>query len=260
MPLIVVYSPKGGVGKTTLSASLCYSFSSIGTRTLAVDLDPQNALKLHFGVPVSDDRGLCEQLLVNEDWNRNIINRDDNIYVLPFGRDLKCSSELLSQYYPRYFEQLEKLLNQTDLLIVVDLATANENLIKYLLPLIDIVLIPLLSDTASLALLPRVEQLISDISDLKSSIVTKVILNKMDFKSKVCVDVENFAKEHLNEHLIGNVHKDYSIIEANAYQKSVFELHPSSMAAYDINSITNELIRVLKDSGHYGFINEVFDR
>lgn len=57
MPLICVCSPKGGVGKTTLAANLTYALARSGSKVLAIDFDMQNALRLHFGVPLSDERG-----------------------------------------------------------------------------------------------------------------------------------------------------------------------------------------------------------
>ena len=53
MPLICVCSPKGGVGKTTLAANLAYSLARTGSKVLALDFDVQNALRLHFGVPLN---------------------------------------------------------------------------------------------------------------------------------------------------------------------------------------------------------------
>jgi chromosome partitioning protein len=44
-----VYAPKGGVGKTTLTANLACLFSLIGLKTLVVDLDFQANLTLAFG-------------------------------------------------------------------------------------------------------------------------------------------------------------------------------------------------------------------
>ncbi|VFS69804.1 Cell division inhibitor MinD [Raoultella planticola] len=63
MPLICVCSPKGGVGKTTLAANLAYSLARAGSKVLAIDFDVQNALRLHFGVPLSDERGYVAKAL-----------------------------------------------------------------------------------------------------------------------------------------------------------------------------------------------------
>jgi len=56
--LIAVASPKGGVGKTTCAAHLAYGIAASGYRAIAVDLDPQNSLRLHFGIPLGEASGL----------------------------------------------------------------------------------------------------------------------------------------------------------------------------------------------------------
>ena len=57
MALISVDSPKGGVGKTTCAANLAYGIRRLGYRVAVIDFDPQNALRLHFGVPLSESAG-----------------------------------------------------------------------------------------------------------------------------------------------------------------------------------------------------------
>lgn len=47
--IATVYAPKGGVGKTTLTANLACLFSLMGLKTLVVDLDFQANLTLAFG-------------------------------------------------------------------------------------------------------------------------------------------------------------------------------------------------------------------
>lgn len=47
--IATIYAPKGGVGKTTLTANLACTFSLFGLRTLVVDLDFQANLTLAFG-------------------------------------------------------------------------------------------------------------------------------------------------------------------------------------------------------------------
>ena len=46
MKVITVVSAKGGVGKTTLAANLASVLAARGRRVIALDLDPQNALRL----------------------------------------------------------------------------------------------------------------------------------------------------------------------------------------------------------------------
>ena len=57
MKVITVVSAKGGVGKTTLAANLASVLAARGRRVIALDLDPQNALRLHFGIPLDSIDG-----------------------------------------------------------------------------------------------------------------------------------------------------------------------------------------------------------
>ena len=61
MPLICFASPKGGVGKTTLAANIADALRRQGRRVLAMDFDPQNTLRLHFGVGLSDTAGFMTE-------------------------------------------------------------------------------------------------------------------------------------------------------------------------------------------------------
>lgn len=47
--VVTIWAPKGGVGKTTIAASLACLFNLFGAKTLVVDLDFQSNLTLNFG-------------------------------------------------------------------------------------------------------------------------------------------------------------------------------------------------------------------
>ena len=259
MPLIAVYSPKGGVGKTTLVANLCHSFSIMGLKSVAIDFDPQNSLKLHFGLSVADERGFYNNISEFDDLSKYIISEQDNVYVLPHGprHHVEGSgSKSVDFKYSNLINGLEKLLQQKNLMVVVDLQTANEEIVNLLAPFTDICLIPLLSETASLALLPDVEKFIEEMSSNKSVIAPQVILNQMDYRSQISIDVESFVKDHLRDNFFGVIHKDQTVIEANANQTSVFNINSSSMSAFDINAISQKLMDSLSVSIGDGFVHQ----
>jgi cellulose synthase operon protein YhjQ len=86
MPLIAVTSFKGGAGKTTLAANLAVGLTSLGWRVLAVDFDPQDALKMHFGLDPCDSRGFASQMLSGGAWEDSVYGADARVDVMPFGR------------------------------------------------------------------------------------------------------------------------------------------------------------------------------
>src|SRR5271165_3258038 len=85
MTLICFASPKGGVGKTTLAANVAAEMARAGLRVIALDLDPQNALRLHFGVPLQDGAGFTHLLTQQPDWRRCLYETPYGISLLPYG-------------------------------------------------------------------------------------------------------------------------------------------------------------------------------
>jgi cellulose synthase operon protein YhjQ len=85
MKVIAVVSAKGGVGKTTLAANLASVLATSGRRVIALDLDPQNALRLHFGVPLDSIDGLSRASLSGDAWQRIMFDGADGVNVLPYG-------------------------------------------------------------------------------------------------------------------------------------------------------------------------------
>ncbi len=65
--IATIYAPKGGVGKTTLSANLACLFPLLGIRTLVVDLDFQANLTLAFGYDSELTKGEAVELGVPAD-------------------------------------------------------------------------------------------------------------------------------------------------------------------------------------------------
>ncbi len=86
MPLIVVTSFKGGAGKTTLVANLAVGLRSVGWRVMAVDFNPQDALKLHFGLDAYETNGFATRMLSGGSWEDATYGAEPGVDVMPFGR------------------------------------------------------------------------------------------------------------------------------------------------------------------------------
>ena len=125
MPLICVCSPKGGVGKTTLAANLAYSLARTGSKVLALDFDVQNALRLHFGVPLNDERGYVAKALELHDWSQCVLSAGSNIFVLPYGEVSEAQRQAFDEQLTHndHFLQrgLSALLNYPGLITIADM-------------------------------------------------------------------------------------------------------------------------------------------
>ncbi|MBC7006251.1 cellulose synthase operon protein YhjQ [Photobacterium sp. BZF1] len=245
MSIVTISSPKGGVGVTTLAANLGYSMASKGIKVLLIDCNVQNSLRLHFGMPFNDKRGYVAQVEQAPDWSENVLSYEDNIFVLPYGittepQRLNFENRLRNDKYflPR---GLEVFINDPQWLIVADLPTTPSIAFSAFSEISDISLTLFLADSASLALLPQAENQLYAGQREKQHFV----LNQIDLKRKVSQESAQVFQHRLGNQLLGMIHRDESVIEANAAQISIGTYNPASAAAFDIETLGQKLIGIL---------------
>lgn len=247
MKLISISSSKGGVGKTTIAANLAHMLSLRGFTVLAIDFDSQNSLRTHFGIPLSDTQGFVSKALRQSDWSPFIISVSNNLFVLPYGECDESTQRIFEQRLLNdndfLHHGLQALHNTEGLILVADTASLSSPAFKALTQLADIQLIPLLSDTASMTQLPYLER--TGFLEHPQSVKNFFILNQTNPRSDVCQDVETFAQNTLSKQLIGQIHRDESVLKAHSAQQSISEFNRLSAAAADIAIISDKVIELL---------------
>ena len=237
MPLICVCSPKGGVGKTTLAANLAWALARAGSKVLALDFDVQNALRLHFGVPLSDERGYVAKALELHDWSQCVLSAGSNIFVLPYGDVSEAQRQSFDERltHDEHFltRGLAALLNYPGLITIADLPPGPSPALKALTSLADLHLVPLLADTASMSVLSHVDNQRLTGGELNHKHGHYFVINQSDNRRQVSRDVTALMEEKLGDRLLGIIHRDESVVEANASQKSILDFNSSSAAAFD---------------------------
>lgn len=126
MTLILVRSPKGGVGRTTVVAGLAVALARHGHAVTAVDLDPQDSLKLHFGGLPGGDRpetafGVSLPAMAGSD-------------------PVKLMQGMLAD----------------DGVVIADLPAHDAGLADALVPMAGLDIVVFLADAGSMAMLPRI--------------------------------------------------------------------------------------------------------
>jgi chromosome partitioning protein len=98
MRRIVVTNQKGGVGKTTTVCNLGAATAARGNKVLAIDLDPQAHLTLHFGVDPSPDRpGVYDVLTQGRPLDEVTLKVRKNVHLAPsLTRLATAETELVS--------------------------------------------------------------------------------------------------------------------------------------------------------------------
>lgn len=216
---------------------------------LAIDFDVQNALRLHFGVPLSDGRGYVAKSAEASDWSQSILTTGGNIFVLPYGdvsEDQRMEFENNLAHDPNFLVRgLNTVLNYPGLVIIADFPPGPGPALKAMAALADMHLVVMLADTASLSLLPQVENEKMIGGALNHRGGHYFVLNQSDSRRHISRDVTAFMQQRLGDKLVGVVNRDESVAEANASQQSIFDFSPVSAAAFDIELIAKRLSALL---------------
>lgn len=198
LSLIAVVSPKGGVGKTTVTANLARCLAADGHRVLVLDLDPQNALRLHLQLSFDDVRGLAVQSLNDAPWSLAMQVSPSGVSVLPFGaldEGAVAQFEALCADDPDcLLRGLASLNLAPQTLVLVDTPPGSGPQVRQLLSLTQAMLGVLLPDTASLVTVSTLERWLAT-----------YCLGRPDFITAACVinavpDADGLAAE-VAEHL-----------------------------------------------------------
>lgn len=250
--LITVVSPKGGVGKTTCAAHLAYGISAAsGYRVVAVDLDPQNSLRLHFGFPLNEARGLAYAGQPYGDWSQRLLAGAGGVSVLPYGAADGDQRRAVDQALatPDFLAaQLRRLAGHGDTVLVVDLPPGPSPALDAASMLADLRLSVLLADSASLSLLPSVENGFYP-SAVAPGSYHRLVLNQVDMRRRLNREITELLQEQYRDTLLACVYRDEAVPEAAARQLSVFEHAESSRAARDLRTLSRRALALLEERG-----------
>jgi cellulose synthase operon protein YhjQ len=252
MPVLCLASPKGGVGKTTVSANLAHALHRAGRRVLAVDLDPQNALRLHFGIPLQDGGGFMAGLMTGADPVAALRETASGVALLPHGAlDMAGNlafASLVDREPERIAAPLRRLASDPELVILIDSPPGPSHALAAVIPLVDTFIAVLLADAASTALLPQVETGAflgqGTLASLFSSRL-RVVINQVDQNSRLSFSAAEAVARHLGPKLLGVVARDEAMAEALAYQRLLLDFAPASRAATDFGAIVRATLALL---------------
>jgi cellulose synthase operon protein YhjQ len=253
MPIVCFASPKGGVGKTTLAANVASRFAQTGQRTLALDLDPQNALRLHFGIPADDGAGFASKLTQGADWRAARRRTRSGVELLPFGQcDLPAAIALstdLTRTPTLLTEPIRQMRIGGDAWLVVDTPPGPSAQLSAVLPLVDLLITVLLVDAASISQIPAVENGdsygVAFTHDRRQRVM--FVLNQFDPRTRLGASIRDGAARHLGHRLLGVIYRDENVGEAAAAQQMVAEYMPASKAAHDLAELTRVILGRLRD-------------
>ena len=248
MPLICFASPKGGVGKTTLSANVADLLRQQGRTALALDLDPQNALRLHFGVPVNDLAGFNAQLPRRADWRQSLRQAASGTLLLPHGaielRDALEYNVALERDPGLLAAPVREMLADPRVVVVADMPPGPSQALAILMPMASLVITVLQSEAISAAMLGEIEAGRFLGNGTMAALFAgrlQFVLNGVDLRSRLSRLAAEAVARHLGPRLLGAVSRDDALGEALAAQRLVHEVAPHSAAAGDIRQVARAI-------------------
>jgi cellulose synthase operon protein YhjQ len=260
MALICFASPKGGVGKTTLAANVANELTLSGLSVVALDLDPQNTLRLHFGVPLDDGGGFTHLLPEYPQWRRCLRETPVGVSLLPYGSSGTDDAILLAAAVAEapeiLLQPIEDILLSPDVCLVVDTPPGPSPLLSALLPRIDLLITVLLVDATSVSLIPTIERGAYSAGQADGSgPAVAFVLNQFDPRTRLGGVIADGATHHLGERLLGIVYRDEFVAEASAAQKMLASYAPASKANHDIAAISRAILTRLRKPVQVGDVH-----
>lgn len=246
--VIPVISSKGGVGKTTLAANLSTALAERGRQVLAIDLDPQNALRFHLATdPHGAQEGLVAAAAGQLPWRQAMQPAHGGVVLLPFGtvddeRQIGFEHELSRQ--PDWLARtLARFGLPQDMVVIVDTPPGPTVYLQQALRAADLCVVAVLADAGSFATLPIIERMVDKYCRPRTGYLgSAYVVNQVDPGQRLNHDVFALLRARLQSDLLGVLHLDSSVSQALASALPIRGYAPLSQAAQDIAVCTDRLL------------------
>jgi len=226
MTIVAVRSPKGGVGRTSLTALLACALTRGGAAVTALDLDRQDALRLHCGAfeeaPLAQEGTALRLSAAAGGFSRVV--RDAAAAPLLAGGPIaaQMASRLLAPW-----------LGAPEILIV-DMPAAEDASSAAVAELAGLHLHLFLPDLGSLATL-------SDPSADPAFSRSAFVLNQADWRRPLSESASAFLRHVVGVRFAGVIRRDEAVPEAFAALQPLPDYAPASGAWCDLTALASEI-------------------
>jgi cellulose synthase operon protein YhjQ len=227
-PVLAVFSLAGGVGKTSLVASLGRALSSRGEKILLVDTASFGLLPFFFGA--RDQRpGMLRT------FNPPGVSTDAPVQLVTLDPDGQAAEaagpEWLMQEVSRYGRGASR--------IILDLPTASGSITRRALKLAPAVLVPVVPDMNSVVSVGAIEAFFRH-SNANSGgkNLPYYVLNQFDYSLPLHLDVREILREQIGDRLLPfALRRSPQVSEALAEGMTVMDYAPTAVVAEDYASL-----------------------
>jgi cellulose synthase operon protein YhjQ len=226
-PVMAVFSLAGGVGKTSLVATLGRALSARGERVLLVDTAAYGLLPFFFGA--RDQRpGMLRTFSppgASGDAPIQMVTIDPET----LGSEM-ASQEILTGEIAKYSHGVNR--------VIVDLATASGATTRRLLRMAPMILVPVIPDMNSVVSVGSIDAFFQHNSVAGNRVHPFYVLNQFDHSLPLHLDVREVLREQLGDRLLPfALRRAPAMSEALAEGMTVMDYAPNSTVAEDYGSL-----------------------
>ena len=246
--IITSANQKGGVGKTTTTATLAAGFKDRGFRVLAIDMDPQGNLGFCLGADYEVSatiydvlKGECKiQHAIQRTAIVDVITSD----ILLSAMDIEFSGEN-REYLLK--NALSPILDLYDY-IFIDTPPNLGILTINAFTSTDKIIVPMLADIFSLQGITQLCDTINRVRERSNPKIKMlgILLTRYNsrtvFSSEIRATVEYVTKQLSVPIFENQIRNSVMISEAQAMQKSIFKYAPKNNVAKDYGNLIDELV------------------
>lgn len=242
-PVLAIFSLAGGVGKTSLTATLGRVLSAAGERVLLVDTASYGLLPFYFGAQDQRPgqlRTFSPQQTV-ADAPVQMVSMDAEAMG-----DGDGSEEPVSAAIQAYGRGLDR--------VIVDLATASGATTRRVLRLSPTVLVPLTPEMNSVASVQAIEQFFLHQEALGGAAIRPYyVLNQFDATRPLHMDVQRSLAQQLGERLLGfTLRWSPELSEALAEGMTVVDYAPQSAVTGDYDHLAEWVKKQSAPAARFG--------
>jgi len=254
MRTVAVLNQKGGVGKTTTVANTAAALAAMGSKVVAIDLDPQAHLTIHLGLePKTHDSGSYQVLIKQARFEEEILLVRINLWLLPANINLVGAESELVSIVGRETILREALQSSEDKFdyCFIDCPPSLGLLTLNALAAAEEVLIPLQPHFLALQGFGKLLQTVELVNKrINPSLKVKGILlcmfdSRASLPNEVKADIEQFLNNARGTNsawsqaqmLPVHVRRNIKLAEAPSYGKTIFEYEQNCHGAEDYQKV-----------------------
>jgi chromosome partitioning protein len=252
MHRIAVINQAGGVGKTTIAASLGHALALAGQRVTVVDLDPNGKLASGLGIFRAPAKGIDRVMLNGTTLGSVKMAVRDLLSLIPAGGGLSEMEADQAKGATRI--QLLKQATEGQLgeqaFVLYDTPSASPLLMMNAIFASDELLIPVTSDPASLNGALKTLLLLKRLSShLEQPVKSRIILNRFLPRAKETKELLQKLETHFADLCLQTRIREGSAFETcSGIGRTIFEFKPNSHSAREFQKLAAELLALYTEN------------